>query len=291
MTAPRKTVFFKEDLPPQKRGAMHQRFADMFPGAFENLDEVVAYLGRILVPASRTWAFTANYKCGTTTTKRLLFELEFGTPLTVELNATDDINTDIVPHKLQGAQIFRSLATLPRAPEVLKSALRLSTVRHPASRALSAFFYICETQEQKHVWMLQDRLRMNAMLGFDWRHDMRTAAGFVKFLRFIELVRDQAGIIHVNRHWQPQFGLIRPDVLAPDLIGRVENLPPFFTELAARLDKPLPAHFATLRSNRQNRSDVAGLITAEAEALITAIFAQDYEWLGYQPDEWRKGQA
>lgn len=291
MTPPAKTVFFNEDLPPLKRGAMHQRFSDLFPDAFSGLDEVVAYLGRILVPASRTWAFTANNKCGTTTTKRLLFELEFGTPLTVELEASDDINTDVVPQKLQGAKIFRSLATLPRAPEVLKSALRLTTVRHPASRVLSAFLYICETQAQKHPWMLQDRLRLNAMVGFDWRHDSRSAAGFVKFLRFIELVRDQAGIAHVNPHWRPQFGLIRPDVLEPNLIGRAENLAPFFSELAARLDRPLPAQFTTLHANRQDKSGAADLMTPEAEALITAIFAQDYTWLGYQPDEWRKAPA
>ena len=291
MTPPAKPVFFNEDLPPQKRTAMHQRFFDMYPGAFSGLDEVAAYLGRIIVPASRTWAYTANNKCGTTTTKRLLFELEFGVPLTVEQDAVDDINKDIVPHKLMPAHIFRFMSVLPRAPEALNAALRLVTVRHPLARAVSAFHYLCETQDQRHTWMVADRLRMNAMVGFDWHHDSRTAAGFVKFLRYIEAVRDLAGVAQINAHWRPQFDLARPDVLEPHLIGRSENLWPFFVELADRLGRPLPASYANLRANAQDRSGMTDILTPEAQAIAEQLFARDLEWLGYARDEWRKGVA
>lgn len=285
-------VFFGEDLPASKRAAMHQRFAELFPGRFASVEDASIYLGRLIVPQSRRWIYVANNKTGTTTTKRLLFELEFGTPLTVALDASDDINSDAVPQKLQTSGIFRSLQTLPLDQKAFEFALKLTTVRNPVSRTLSAFQYFCKTQEERHPWMLNDRLRINAMVGFDWQEDARTAGGFVKFLRFIDRVNTEAGERFVNPHWKSQFDLIRPDVAQPDLIGRCENLGPFFQELADRLGRPLPAHYANIRANRQtDKADPRALMSPEAERLLGHLFRKDFEWLGYQPDEWKKAEA
>ena len=282
-TPPPRDVFYWKPLSPEGRKAVVDAALAAHPG-LKTPPEVQDFLSRITVPASLRWAFLTNDKCATSSTLRCLFQLEFGVPLTVALDTSDDINPDSVVHRLHQASVLRKLIELKRGVEILPAALRLTTVRHPATRALSAFFYLCATQDRKHAWMADDRLRMNAIVGFDWDTDCRTLPGHVKFLRYIDHSLQHNQQLRVNPHWRPQVSNIRPQVFRPDLVGRVEDMAPFFHQLAERLGQPLPAGWVEPRANSQPPRDADAFDSPEIRALIARIYQADFEQFGYDPD-------
>jgi len=275
-------VFHWKPLAPEGRKAVADAAMAAYP-ALKTPTEAQDFVSRVVVPASFRWAYVLNGKCATSSTLRYLFQMEFGTALTVALEDDTDLNPDSVAHRLHRASVLRKLSELKRGVDVLPGALRLSTVRHPATRALSAFFYICATQDRSHPFMAEDRIRMNAMVGFDWDNDRRTAAGFVKFLRYIEDGLRHSQQLRVNPHWRPQMTNTRPDVYQPDLIGRVEDLGSFFRAVADRLGQPLPAGWVEPRANTQPPRDLSAFDGPEVRALIARIYADDFAAFGYDP--------
>lgn len=280
-------IFAAGDLPPARPAAQFEALRTAYPDLLPDTDAAAQYLRRIHVPASMRWAFLNNGKAGTSSARRLLFQLEFGVPLTVAWDVADDINSDAVAHRLQGPSgILRQAAQIANPVARLGTALRLTTVRHPVTRALSAFDYLCRSHELRHVWFVQERLRMNALVGFDWDRHPRTADGLARFLDYIHQHAAISGPQALDPHWRPQVENILPRIFLPDLVGRLEDLPAFFAAVAERLDQPLPDDASLPRSNRQERrSDRAALLTAANRAAIARIYAADFEWLGYQPDE------
>lgn len=280
-------VFLSPDLPPARRAAQIEALRRAHPGSFATNDAAGQYLRRIHLPASGRWAFLNNGKAGTSSARRLLFRLEFGVPLSVAWDVSDDINSDAVAHRLQGPSgILRQAAQIAEPMERLDAALRLTTVRHPLDRALSAFDYLCRSHELRHVWFVQDRLRMNALVGFDWDRHPRTAEGFARFLDYAAQIIALAGPQAVDPHWRPQIDNILPDIFRPDLVGRLEDLQGFFAEVAGRLGQALPEGEGRRPSNRQeHRSERAGLLTPANRAAIERLYAADFEWLGYAPDD------
>ncbi|EWS66442.1 hypothetical protein Y695_00265 [Hydrogenophaga sp. T4] len=180
-------LFVNREAPPKRRSQTLEDFARTYKGAFSSLEDTQHYFAHLFTPASRRWLYAGNGKSGTTSTKRFLFELEFGIPLTVHLVAEHDINSDAQSHMLAKAGIFRPLTALPDAIKVFNTALRITTARHPVARALSSFRYLCLSDQLKHSWLVSDRMRMNAMVGFDWNRDPDTNGGFRKFLQYAEL--------------------------------------------------------------------------------------------------------
>lgn len=284
---PRGQIFAPGELPPARRAAQFEALRAAYPDLLAGTDAAAQYLRRIHVPASLRWAFLNNGKAGTSSARRLLFQLEFGVPLTVAWDVTDDINSDGVAHRLQGPSgILRQAAQIADPMARLAGALRLTTVRHPLDRALSAFDYLCRSHDLRHVWFVQDRLRMNALVGFDWDRHPRTAEGLSRFLDYVDQHAAIAGPQAIDPHWRPQIHNILPQIFRPDLIGRLEDLPTFFAAVAERLDQPLPDEGALPRSNRQElRSDRGALLTPANRAAITRVYAADFEWLGYQGDD------
>ena len=255
------------------------------PDTFASRDAAAAYLGHIFMPHSRRWAYCGNGKSGTSSTKRFLFELEFGARLTVSLTLPSDINPDVASHHLSNADVFRPLSAMPQGLELLKNTLRLTTVRHPATRALSAFFYLCRSNDEAHPWFARDRLRINALVGFDWHKDPRSATGFKKFLHYIEQTIDTGGADTVNPHWRPQVANIKPEILRPHLVGRTENLEHFYRAVAERLNVALAADWQAPVANREPRTAAReALLTPDATALITRIYRADFETFGYSPE-------
>lgn len=279
-------VFLTPELPLAHRAAQFQSLRADHPGRFATNDAAAQFMRSIHLPASQRWAFLNNGKAGTSSARHLLFRLEFGVPMTVGWDVPADINSDAAIHHMQAAGVFRSAAALPDAIARLEGALRVTTVRHPESRALSAFEYLCYSNDLRHSWFAENRLRMNAMVGFDWTNHPRTADGFGRFLDYAKIMHDEVGFHAVDPHWRPQIDNIHPDIYKPDVIGRIEDMDGFFAELCARLNQPIPDAAAIPSSNRQTyRSDRAAMLTSANRKAIADLYAADFDWLGYDPGD------
>lgn len=254
------------------------------PGAFRDRHDAERHFGSIRVPASFRWAFKSIDKAASSSALRFLFELEFGVPLTVEVTPPADINTDAIAHMAYDADVLRTPLEVRRGIARLEKALRLATTRDPAARAVSGFLYICRTQDQRAMWMVQDRLRLSALTGFDWQRHPRTLNGFLRFLDYVEAAHEAhlAGGRPVNTHWQAQWLLMQPAVFRPHLIGRTEAMGAFYAEVAARLDRPLPAGWSGPHTNAQRDEPATDLLESPAaRERIGRIYARDFEEFGY----------
>ncbi|WP_068114105.1 sulfotransferase family 2 domain-containing protein [Tropicimonas marinistellae] len=277
-------VFFRP-VPNWKR---QQRLAeaalDTLDGAFPDLKRTQDYLNYIFTPVDGAWAFRPNGKTGTTTTLYFLFHLEFGVPLTANVEDNVGMNPDQAGHNLADARVFSTLIARAdgRPPlEVLQGALRLTTVRHPMERALSGFLYLCKSDGLRSPRFARQRLRMNALAGFDWERHPNTPEGFVRFLEYLQIELDQALAMQMDSHFRPQVDNIRPDVFRPDLVGRTENMAAFLTEIADRLSRPVPSDY-DLEAARNVAPKAAPLVPdAAARRLVADIFARDFEEFGY----------
>lgn len=280
-------VFHSADALLPQRKQMAERAQKRFPKAFLTPEIALEYLSNISVPASERWAYVNNAKTGTSSTKRFLFHLEFGVPLTVNFEPLVDINADAVSHALSRAGVFRTLPHIVSGLLVLKNALRLATARHPVLRAMSSFNYLCLTDAESSPWLVNQRLRMNAMCGFDWSKDPGTHDGFVKFLTYLLDVEQRKGEVIDNPHLRPQVHNIRPEVFKPDLIGRTEDLPSFFRAIAERFDTAMPVDWVPPASNRLDSvANADALLSPQTEALMAQVFADDFTWLNEDVDSW-----
>lgn len=279
-------VFLAPETPQPQRRAVAERLMADHPEVFGKPEDAIGLLRSIHLPASLRWAFLNNGKAGTSSARRFLFQMEFGVPLTVDWDVPHDINPDGVVHSLQGgAGIFRPAIALPTPLAVLDGSLRLATVRHPVSRAISAFEYLCKSHDLRHSWFVQDRLRMNAVLGFDWTLDTRSPRGFLKFLDYIAWMQAEVGRFDINPHWRPQIDNVVPTIFRPQIIGRLEDMGAFYREVADQLGQPLPSGFDLRAANRQTYAgDRSAWLTAEARDRIATIYAADFDWLGYDPE-------
>jgi hypothetical protein len=254
---------------------------------FPTWDALRGWFRYIFTPASDAWAFKPNGKTGTTSTLYLLFRLEFGHPLTARQHEPDGILADHAAHELAAARVFSLLTERQDVADALAwleaAPLRLTTVRHPMSRAISAFRYLCKADEAQVSRFLKERLRMTARTGFDWTRHPHTAEGFVRYLEFLRMELAHDATLPVDWHLRPQVMNIRPEILRPHLIGRTEDLPAFFAAIAERLDRPLPEGLDLAPKNRtQGRGDDLAADPA-ARTLVQDIFAMDFESFGYDP--------
>lgn len=278
-------LFLDAETPPPQRRAVAERLATLHPDRFANADQTLPFLRSIHLPASLRWAFLNNGKAGTSSARRFLFQIEFGVPLTTAWNVPHDINPDSVVHNLQGnAGVLRAALVLPMPLEKLSNALRMTTVRNPISRAISAFEYLCKSHDLAHSWFAQDRLRMNAVAGFNWMVDPRTATGFLKFLDYLQWSQEHLALADINPHWRAQIDNIVPAVYRPDIIGRVEDMPSFFRIVADHLSEPCPESFTSITANRQEYPSGKEWVTSAALSRIRSFYARDFDWLGYDPE-------
>ncbi|NBZ87635.1 sulfotransferase family 2 domain-containing protein [Stagnihabitans tardus] len=270
-------LFTESPLPPHEARAMAQRLS----GLPER--EAEALLQRHILPPSLRWSFCRNGKTGTTSVLSWLFEVEFGARLTAPLSREAMLNENSVAHHTVQADIFRPALQLRSGLAHLQTACRIVTVRHPATRALSSFRYLCKSGATGSEQFLPVRLRINAETGFDWDRDPGTERGLAKFLDYVEILHETADQTPAAIHWRAQVRNLRPDILPPSVIGRVEDLDRLARDVAERLNLseiPPMGH-----QNTQGRAQDDLLASRELRNRIAEVYGEDYARFGYDPHD------
>ena len=239
------------------------------------------YLNMALLGQGRGWVYVSTGKTATSSTLPFLYQMQFGHPLTARFVPENDINPSAIIHALAEHGVF-SRALLEGLSSIDIRALdapRLLSVRNPYDRAVSAFRYLCKSQEAAKPWFLHERLRLDAAVGFDWDSMSGTVEGLRRFLTFLQMEIDAFGVHSLNPHWRPQVACCHPSVFQPDIVGRTEDLPAFFAEVAQRMDRPMPED--VISENVQGNDTSSLSSDPEARRLIETIFASDFETFGY----------
>ncbi|TAN50965.1 MAG: hypothetical protein EPN21_07755, partial [Methylococcaceae bacterium] len=222
-------LFIQKCSPPDMNRVVQETLRD-YSQHFGCNDEVRNFLRSIIVPRSKRWSFISTGKSASSTMLSFLFEAEFGCQLSAHFEAPFDINPSAVVHQLAETQVFMRAIYVPlSAADILglHPARRIAVVRDPLERAISAFLYFCKSDELKKSWFLGDRLRINAIMQFDWNTMPYTPEGFKRFLQYIQHETARLGHWRIDAHWRPQYHFIYPGVFAPTHIGKVEKLDEF----------------------------------------------------------------
>lgn len=280
-------LYHDSPAPAPRRKATLDAFMESHGHVFPQRWYARYFLDTIFLPASRDWAFLVTGKVASSAALHVLFELEFGAPLTTAFVDPYDINPDAAVHRLHHARVLRTAQEHKDGFGAVTSSLRLSMVRHPSTRALSGFLYLCETHDRQHPWLLAERMRMTALVQFDWERDCRTPAGFEKFLDYLQTELEHEDAFPVNNHFRPQHLILRSQIYDPHIVGRSERLDDFCHQVAAALDRPLPKEWRSPVSNRQRPYDPGEFLGhGSAPRLLASIFEQDFETFGYDPNGW-----
>lgn len=258
------------------------------PALFPNSATARRYCGNICFPRSGRWVYQLNGKSGNSSTLALLFELEFGVPFGVKMVSPTNQHPDFALFELCRAGVFGNplLQGLSLADFDALPGLRIATVRNPFTRAVSSFLYLCRSQKLGDVRFVLERLRLQAIVGFDWAQHDGTPEGFLRFLDYIRLLQTQGTPDMIDAHWLPQVQHIQPAVYRPDLIGRTEDMAGFVAALADRLGQTAPQRLAA-RNRTPARPDLFARFYADPAAadLVRRIYAADFETFGYDPQD------
>ena len=91
-------LFLDAETTPSQPKAVAERLVEKHPQSFAIPEQALSFLRSIHLPASLRWSFLNNGKAGTSTSRRFLFQLEFGVPLSAVWHVPQDINPDGVVH-------------------------------------------------------------------------------------------------------------------------------------------------------------------------------------------------
>ena len=252
---------------------------------FESREAHDAFFSYLITPKSGRWAFASPGKTATSSALDLLFSLEFGVPNSVSLRDPSDLNEVPQTHRCLNHGVFRALhqrADLVSFHDYLDRSLRVATVRHPATRLWSAFRYICRSDREKHPMFLPDRLKMCAVVGFDWTKHPETKDGLVRFLDYISYTCEQTAGLGINNHWRPQWMVIRPAFYRPDIVGRAEQPEQFARDLIARLDGDTNLELPRLNQSTANENQLPAYFNdPEIRCPLDRIYEGDFQAFGY----------
>lgn len=281
-------IFFDAPAPHPRVRKLMDAAHDELGSAFGSRLAMETFFTYVLTPRSNRWAFFSSGKTGTTSAIAMLFELEFGVPLTARADNDTDMNRDAALHRTLDAHVFRPLhqrGDIDSMQGYLRNTLCIATVRHPTDRAWSAFRYLCRSQELAHPQFSSERIRLCAATGFDWSRDAGTEDGFLRFLDYVALGLAQEDVRRVNNHWRPQVADVRPDLFPIAILGRAEDMGGF----AAALHQALGTPGRPLRAPRLNSADGAPasrpdwMARPAVRQRLEQIYAADYAAFGYAP--------
>lgn len=281
------------DPPVRKGGPAPGAVAESLAETFGSALRAQRWINRMVMGPGRDWVFLLNGKAATSTMLALFHGIEYGVLPSARVRTPAALNPDQAVHALTDAGLFVRCADLAaNAPSefqhVLSQALRVTTVRHPLTRAVSGYLYLCRSDAEASPQFLSERLRLSAATGFDWSEHPGTADGMLRFLDWMEEEAAEGRAADLETHFRPQVLNIRPKLFRPDLVGRVETLATFPRELAERLGRPLPK--SSLQSRNQGapaKRATAGRLLRDGRiaARVADIFAEDFAAFSYLPDQ------
>lgn len=114
----------------------------------------------------------------------------------------------------------------------------------------------------------------------------------LSFEAFVGALHDSPGMIRANRHWIPQFLLLRPDLLRYDRIAPLENPEELKAALRGVLGESYKDPLA--RGEEKNTSKISyhpDFITDKAASRLQRLYADDFRWFGYDPLQLPPGKS
>ena len=182
----------------------------------------------------------------------------------------------MAPHLLDEAGVFMSPLQAHHSPSTLDQALRFTILRDPVKRAVSSFLYLCYSHKIGARQFAPTRLRMSAMLGFNWETDPNTAVGLEKMVRFVS-ASQEIKRFKLDRHIAPQTSTLNRDIFAPNITGRTEELARFFPALADELGVP---GFRSLQFDARNTSkdEPPFIVNHRLRSTIETVYSDDMNW-------------
>lgn len=284
----RKTLFWEKT--PERKSSSEMKLpleiVHKHSDCFSDERDAVRYLKNIWYPKSKNWSYPLNGKAGNTFTLDLLFEIEFGFNFTSVFNTPanhhpdfavfQQMNAGLLTNPVKDRLSLNEFETLP--------GVRIATVRNPFKRAVSSFRYFCRSHQFADQRFSLERVRINALEGFDWGKDPLTAIGFKKFVRYVYFTKEALPRVYVDAHWAPQTWNIQPDIFAPNLIGKVEDMSSFATAVRAELASEQPAAKGEGRKNKSDYADrdVDYFADAEVSQMLRQIYESDFERFEYE---------
>jgi hypothetical protein len=152
-----------------------------------------------------------------------------------------------------------------------------AVVRHPSARLFSAW---------QSKFLLREPYWAQELGGASWFPRVpacteEVVEDFGRFVRALEHERDER--VAGNRHFLPQFDLVRPDLVAYTRIYATREIPELLEELEAHLRRQgWEGALKPRRANETPLEPVAALFDGEVAAAVRRLYGRDLEAFGYE---------
>jgi Sulfotransferase family. len=255
--------------------------------SWPHADRTGAYRNRFLLSDRHNLCYAAVDKAACTTMKWWLAEMEG-----IRDDVVEYLSRDKDPKGVHHAYGGVAPHLVPRSFGQIRAVFAsgryfcFSVVRNPYTRLFSAW-------SDKILEGRNDAIRHalgNSRLYAEAPLSLREAQESLE--KFLVHLHETPGMLHANRHWMPQFFLLRPDLLSYNLITRLEAPDDLRIALAGKIGREYIDPF--MRERAKNSSQISyhpEFLSATAARLIRELYADDFARFGYDPDSIPPGKG
>ena len=246
-----------------------------------------AYRNRFLLSARHNLCYAAVDKAACTTMKWWLAEMEG-----IRDDVVEYLSRDKGSRSVHHAYGIVAPHLVPRSFGQIKAVFAsgryfcFSVVRNPYTRLFSAWSDKILKGRNDSTRHALGNSRLYAEAPLSLREARESLENFLVYLH------ETPGMLHANRHWMPQFFLLRPDLLSYNLITRLEAPDDLRTALAEKIGRGYIDPF--MRERAKNSSQISyhpDFLSDTAARLIRELYADDFDWFGYDPDSIPPGKG